>query len=184
MRARIHRFLHETRASLSVEAVIIAPALIMTLFFMFTVFDIFRIDTTNSKAAYTIGDLLSRQTEEPVNQSYIDGMKDIFDYIVMEHTGTWLRVSVVRYDGDDDALRLVWSHGNTGTPPLTDETFVNIEGAIPEMSEEDIVIVVETYMPYHVNVPFISALSDFAYYNVVVTRPRFASQLCWDTDCN
>jgi hypothetical protein len=178
IRTQLNRFARDTRASLSIEAAIMVPTLVFTLMFMFTVFDIFRFDATNSKAAYTIGDLLSRETEG-VDQAYIDGMKDIFDYIVLSDEDTWIRVSVVRYDGDDDELKLVWSKGNTGTTALTDETADTIFPAIPQMSEEDIVIVVETFMPYVM--PFRVGIGDFSFKNTVITRPRFSSQLNFES---
>jgi hypothetical protein len=176
IRRRIRQFLGDTGASMSIEAAIMAPTLIFALFLMFTIFDIFRYDATNSKAAFTIGDLLSRETD-PVDQEFVDGMKDIFDYMTNTDAATWLRVSVVRYDGDDEELKLVWSHGNTGTPALTDETFSTITDSIPDMAEEDTVIVVETYMPYQM--PFRVGLRGFAFKNTVITRPRFSSQLVW-----
>lgn len=174
---RLRGFARDTRGMLSVEAAIAAPLLVFFLSLLYVTFDIFRIDATNSKAAYTIGDLLSRETDE-VDQAFIDGMKGIFDYITLANSDdTWIRVSVVRYDGDDEEFKLVWSQGNTGIASLTQSTLGVIEGAIPDMAEEDTVIVVETYMPYVI--PLHIGLDDFAYKNVVITRPRFSAQLLW-----
>src|SRR5690606_41586383 len=126
---------------------------------------------TNSKAAYTIGDLLSRETD-PVDQEFIDGMKEVYDYITLsDPSKTWVRVSVVRYDGDDDELKLLWSEVAGNTTPITDDTFPNIEARIPDMAEEDTVIVVETNMPYVMAMDL--GWKGFTYYNIVITRPRF-----------
>ncbi|MCR8723679.1 TadE/TadG family type IV pilus assembly protein [Frigidibacter sp. ROC022] len=177
LRRRLRSFADDTRGMLSVEAAIAAPLLVFFLSLMYVTFDIFRIDATNSKAAYTIGDLLSRETEE-IDQDFIDGMKGIFDYITLANADdTWIRVSVVRYDGDDEEFKLVWSQGNTGVESLTQDTLDVVEGSIPDMAEEDTVIVVETYMPYEM--PLRVGLADFAYKNVVITRPRFSGQLLW-----
>jgi len=175
------RFARDERGLLSVEAAIMAPLLVFFLMMMYTTFDVFRLNATNSKAAYTIGDLLSRETE-PVDQGFIDGMKDIFDYITLgAPASSWIRVSVVRYDGDDDEFKLLWSQvGGTATA-LTDETFPIIEGHIPNMAEEDTVVVVETYMPYTISLKI--GWTGFNLAHTVITRPRFASQLCWET-CN
>jgi hypothetical protein len=178
MRLALRRFRRDSQGSLSVEAVLMAPMLIMSLFFIFTIFDIFRLDTTNAKAAYTIGDLLSRQTD-PVDQNFVDGMRDIYNYIVRDNN-TSVRVSVVRFDGDDAEFKLVWSHGSS-IDPLTDAEFQVLKNSIPAMTEEDIVIVVETNMPYSVQIPFFNGLNTLNFHNVVVTRPRFASQLCWQS---
>lgn len=175
--SRLRRFHRDDRGMVSVEAAIMAPLLVFFLSVLYTTFDVFRWDATNSKAAYTLGDLLSRETD-PVNQNFIDGMKEIFDYITLaDPADTWIRVTVVRYDGDDEENKLVWSHGSSGVVSLKQSTMSVIEAAIPQMSEEDTVIVVETYMPYHVTLPV--GWNDFEYSNIVVTRPRFASQLIW-----
>jgi hypothetical protein len=174
---RLRVFAAETDAMLSVEAALMAPLLAFFLSVLYTTFDIFRFDATNSKAAYTIGDLMSRETEA-VNQPFINGMKGIFDYMTLSNpSSTWLRVSVVRYDGDDEEFKLVWSHGSTGVISLTQETLSVVEPQIPEMAEEDTVIVVETYMPYVMSLPV--GMKNFAYKNVVITRPRFSAQLVW-----
>ena len=79
---------------------------------------------------------------------------------------------------DDDEMKLLWSHGNGSVVPLTQATMSVITPNIPDMTEEDTVVVVETFMPHEM--PFKVGIKDFAFKNVVVTRPRFASQLLWD----
>jgi hypothetical protein len=175
----LRRFWGDAEGSLSIEAAIMVPTLAFAMSLMYTAFDAFRFDATNSKAAYTIGDLFSRETD-PVDQDFIDGMKDIFDYITLsDPADTWLRVSVVRYDGDDDELKLLWSHVDGNVTALTQDTLVSIADQIPDMSEEDTVIVVETSMNYVMKMQV--GIPDFAFRNLVVTRPRFSSQLCWET---
>ncbi len=115
------RFAGDAEGSLSLEAAIMVPTLVFAMSLMYTAFDAFRFDATNSKAAYTVGDLLSRETD-PVDQSFINGMKSIFDYITLSKASdTWLRVTVVRYDGDDEEMKVVWSHATAGIPSLTQE---------------------------------------------------------------
>jgi hypothetical protein len=172
----LRRFLADAGGSLSIEAAIMAPTLTFAIMLTYTTFDIFRVDATNSKAAYTIGDLLSRETN-PVNQTYIDGMKDIFDYITAAPANSWLRVSAVRYDANDAEMKLIWSHAKGTTTLLTQETLDPVLPMIPDMADEDTVIVVETYMPYAM--PFRVGIADFGYKETIITRPRFSAQLVW-----
>ena len=175
----VTRFIGDTGGMLSIETAMMAPLLAFVMALMFTTFDIFRFDATNSKAAYTLGDLLSRETK-PVDQPFVDGLKSIFDYITLsDPTKTWIRVSVVRYDGDDAEMKLVWSHGSNGVTGLTQETLDVIRSQIPDMSEEDTVVVIETSMAYPMTLPV--AMPNFSYKNTVVTRPRFAAQLLWQS---
>lgn len=182
LRRRIGAFAADTSGLLSVEAAIMVPTLVFMLSLLYTTFDIFRYDATNARAAYTVADLLSRETD-PVNQGFIDGMKNVYDYITLsDGSETWVRVTVVRYDDDDEELKLLWSHVAGTEAALTTETLATVAADVPDMADEDTVIVVETFTPYHM--PFNVGIADFAYRNVIVTRPRFAAQLLWTNSSN
>lgn len=173
LRARLARFGHETRASLSIEAAMMIPLITWIMVTTFTYFDTFRADSTNVKAAYTVGDMLSRETE-PVNATYIEGLNTMFAYMVFAKEGSWIRVSNVAYDGVENKLVLNWTHATGGH---ADATLDQLAPQIPMMSAGDTVIVVETFMPF--TPAFNIGLDPMTFRNVVVTRPRFAPQLLW-----
>lgn len=122
-----------------------------------------------------IGDMLSRETAL-IDQDYVDGLNQIFSYITVAKQPTWIRVSSVTWDEDQDKFVLQWSAASAGHAKLDD--LLPIQASIPAMGDGDTVVVVETYMPYQTD--FNIGLDPFTYRNVVVTRPRFAPQLLWN----
>ncbi|MCR8723676.1 TadE/TadG family type IV pilus assembly protein [Frigidibacter sp. ROC022] len=173
LRARLARFGRDGRGSLSIEAALMIPLITWIMVTTFTYFDTFRADSTNVKAAYTVGDMLSRETE-PVDATYIEGLNTMFSYMVFAQEGTWIRVSNVGFDSSENKMVLNWTYA---TGSHTAATMAELEPQIPMMSDGDTVIVVETFMPF--TPAFNIGLDRMTFRNVVVTRPRFAPQLLW-----
>ncbi len=177
IRSRIKRFSADTFGSLSVETVLIIPVLFWGLFGLFVLFDAFHAKSTNVKAATSIGDLLSRETDE-INADYMNGLNDVLAFLTHSPHDTIMRVSVVRYDGDADKHILVWSHATPGKQKISEGSLDTIEGHIPAMQDAGSAIVVETWMAY---VPFLNiSVKPMWFETVVVTSPRFAPQLKWE----
>jgi hypothetical protein len=174
----LRRFSRSERGSFSVETVMIFPLLIFAYVGIFTFFDAFRALNLNIRSSYTIGDMLSRETN-PVGPDYIEGLNKIQALLSGSEYETILRVTVIRYDGDDDEIELVWSAVDGGTgkhiKKLKKNTLDEIEAQVPKMSHGDVNIVVETWSG------FTPAFGIESYYfeHLVVTRPRFAPQLVW-----
>ena len=180
-------FRTDQRGSLSVEAVLAVPMLFWAATATFTFYDAFKAQNASYRANYTISDMLSRETDA-IDQSYLDGLHKVFRY--MTHTGpedSWIRISVVRCsslcaDEDNRVLSFDWSKGASGARDLTDTDLLFYRTIIPLMATGNRLILVETsreYLP-----PFANALVSFAARDLVshvVTRPRFAPRLCWET---
>ncbi len=174
--ARIRSFRKNAEGSLSVETVLIFPILLWVYIAMFVYFDVFREENTNLKAAYTVSDLLSRRLDG-VDEAYIDGMNDIFDYLTNSTDPTWIRVSVIKWDDHNDEYKVDWSYATKSKPPHTDTTINTLAHKIPELPVGDSLIVVETTMTY--KPMFNAGFGELQLENFVVTRPRFAPQLVW-----
>ncbi|MCK0102950.1 pilus assembly protein [Pseudohalocynthiibacter sp. F2068] len=194
IKSRLGHFLSETRASISIEAVIVLPMLAWAYVGMYLYFDAFRTQNTNLKAAYTLGDMLSRETD-PINPDYLNGLQTVFDYLTNTGRPTWIRVTVVTWDNVDEEFDVNWSQATAGQPSWTDGTIADIEDQIPAMSNGDTAIIVETNMDY---VPITGLVDDvqtstmdfrqfalgipaFTMHNLVITSPRFAPQLLWES---
>ncbi|MDJ0627549.1 MAG: hypothetical protein QNJ44_04745 [Rhodobacter sp.] len=177
-RNKIKRFSDDSFGGLSVEAVMIIPLLLWAFLGLFVLFDSFHAKATNVKASAMIGDLLSRETNE-INAAYMDGLNDVLDFLTHSPHDTIMRVSVVRYDGAEDEHILVWSHATAGKEMITEGTLSTIVPHIPVVQDAGSVIVVETWMAY---VPFLNiAIEPLWFQNTVVTSPRFAPQLKWES---
>ncbi len=169
---QLRRFRRNAEGALTVEFVILAPLLLWLFAAIYTYFDAFRQQTVNLKAAYTISDLISRETAE-LNETYIDSMLEMNKLLVRSNSSLSLRVSVVRWDEDDDRYYLDWSKvRGTALDVWTDATISEVEDNLPTMPDQERVILVETRN--EMEPAFNIGLPAMELDNFVFTRPRFA----------
>ncbi len=171
-----HRFRADTRGSMSVEFVIIVPILFWAFMAIFVFFDGFRQSSQNLKAAYAIADMISRETEA-INDDYIDSMEEVLQLMTRSDTPLKLRVTVVRWDEDDDRYYVDWSESRDHGYERTNSTISDVEAQLPTMPDNERVILVETEASYEP--PFDVWVGDRTLENFVFTRPRFAPQVVW-----
>ena len=176
----VRRFTRSEQGSISVEAMLVFPVLLWCYLGTFVFFDAFRSQSTNLKAAYTIGDTLSRETGY-VTPIYMDSLFSLQKFLVDEDNGiAQLRVSVYRYRASDNTYRVNWSQTRGGAVALTDTLLAQLRTNLPRMPNNEIAILVETWVGYHPT--YSVGLQDFTFNDLVVTRPRFAAQLCRNTN--
>ena len=176
----LRRFTKSEEGSISVEAMLILPILVWCYLGTFVFFDAYRSQSTNLKAAYTIGDTLSRETGY-VTPIYMDSLSNLQKFLVDEANGiARLRVSVYRYQAADNTYRVNWSQTRGGAVQLTDSLLAQLRPNLPRMPNNEIAILVETWLGYHPT--YSVGLQDFTFTDLVVTRPRFAAQLCKNTN--
>ena len=174
--AALRRFTRSEEGSISVEAMLILPILVWCYLGTFVFFDAFRSQSANLKAAYTIGDTLSRETKY-ITPAYMDSLSALQKFLVDEDNGlARLRVSVFRFQASDNTYRVNWSRTRGGGVQLTDTLLANLRSNLPRMPNAEIAILVETWVGYHPT--YSVGLQDFNFTDLVVTRPRFAGQLC------
>ena len=183
LKVRASEWRRAESGSISVEAVLMFPILLWGYIGMYVFFEGLRENNINLKAAYTIGDLLSRETDE-INQTYLNGMRDVFTWLTRTQEDVAVRVTVIRYDEDADEHLLVWSRasGNnlSAYQAQLGQNGVNgvISDHVPIMADADTAIVVETWVQFE---PVLNiGLTETEIYNVVVTAPRFSEQLLWE----
>ena len=190
MLKQIRTFYEDQRASVTVEVVMVLPLLLWGYFGLFVLFDGYRALSANIRVAYTVSDMISRETE--MNGPFIEGLNDLQDVLTQSPHRTVLRVTAVSYDADADDHELEWSYSTAGkTAVAAGSMSTEIEPYLPVMSDTEWLIVVETWMAF---VPFLSITLDelygkerdpdavfgpFYFESLVTTRPRFAGQLCW-----
>ena len=189
LKLRLIDFQSEERAAVPVEGVIASTFLIWWYIASFQFFDAYRQKNINLKAAYTLADMLSRETgptaEDPnaatVNQTYVNGLNTMFDYLTFSQRPTWVRVSSVYWDEVDDKYRVDWSTtSGSGHTAMTTPNLQNYKNRIPVLPTGDTVIIVETFMAYE---PFFNVGLDANLFTTfIATRPRFASCLPWQTN--
>ena len=174
---RLRRFGRDCAGVMTIEAVLVLPFLLWGFVALYVFFDAFRQQGINLKASYTVADMLSRKSDD-VDMAYVNGLQRVLDFLTNSPVETEVRITVVRYDGQNDALDLDWSATSGSHGRITDANFALIADEIPMMADGDSVIVVETWMTYR---PFIDVgVPETDMYNLIVTSPRFSPQLTWE----
>ncbi|MFT5342883.1 MAG: hypothetical protein ACI9BH_002099 [Paracoccaceae bacterium] len=178
IKARLRVFRAETDASVSVEFILVMPMLFWAFMASYVFFDGYRQSSINLKAAYTIGDLISRETD-PINDNYLDSMYSLHRLLTHATSSTTLRVTVVRWNEDDNRFYRDWSESRGDIMPLTSAEVLLLNDKLPAMPNAERVILVETtnsFFPvYKVG------LETLSLDNFVFTRPRFAPQVVWES---
>lgn len=169
-------FASDTRGVVSLEFALMMPLLFWALGAMAVFFDGYRQSTVNLKAAYTISDVVSRETNG-VDDDYVDTLKSLYDFLTRKGSGNSIRVTVVGWDGAQNKYVVDWSAKRGMDDAITNDNLDLIQSRLPVLSDGDRIIVVETNTLYEPN--FKIGLGDKVLSNFVVTRPRFAPLVAW-----
>lgn len=160
--------------SIAVEALLTVPILFWTIMIGYTYFDGYREAAANVKAAYTIGDLISRETRT-IDDAYIDSMVDLFERMVQDTDSLQVRISLLRYDQRRDRHRVRWSANRGFSGSLSNANVSTVSPRLPPMSDQDTLILVETRNVYRS--PFRIGLEDTDMETFIFTRPRFTNEI-------
>jgi hypothetical protein len=165
--------------SFTVEFVIVIPLIFWCFIMMFTFFQGYRTQAVNLRAAYLIGDQLSRDGQT-VTPAMINGMGNLFNFLVQSGDGARLRVTAFDYDDEDDTYRVIWSAGVGEAARVQGEAINDVRDRLPEMAENDYHLLTETWLNFNTNDFFdFVGIGDITFYEAVVNRFRSA-RLCWN----
>ncbi|WGW03843.1 TadE/TadG family type IV pilus assembly protein [Tropicibacter oceani] len=175
--SRLNDFRRDQSGNVTIEAVIWLPLIMTVLAATFSLHDAFRYKSLNVKAAYTISDALSRETD-PIDGDYLDGMVDLLAFLTRSNGPYSLRVTLVRYS-DSGGYEVEWSQVRGGFEAMASSTLGGMTDSLPSMLNNERIIVVETQTEYQppFEVPGLNTASLF--YNYGFTRPRFAPKIVW-----
>lgn len=167
----VDRLRRDERGVSIVEFALLLPVILLLLLGSMTVFDLFRTAQSAEKSAYTVGDMLSRQTA--ISTSLLNSML-IFVTQTVDFNGTAaLRVSSI--SNNAGKLELDWTR-TVGVPakPLAAIDYA----IIPNMASGDSVILTETFIPHRAFVAGFG-IDEFIYTNKAVHRPRFVGKIAF-----
>lgn len=170
-------FREDTEGAVALEFVLMMPILFWSFMAVFTFFDGYRQSAVNLKAAYTIGDILSRETNT-IDDTYMDSMHALHRTLTRSGSSSSIRVTVIRWDEEDNRYYRDWSAARGGSIPLTEDNVRDLANKLPVMPDGERVILVETNNTWEPM--FRVGLADTDLDNFIFTRPRFAPQLCWE----
>ncbi|WP_299023980.1 hypothetical protein [uncultured Sulfitobacter sp.] len=171
------RFAREEKGSASIEAVIMVPAMFLCILTFVTLIDYTRLHGMHQKAAYTISDMVSRETL-PIDADYLAGTKALLDTLTRNPQTSTVRLSIVRYDAERDIFKLDWSKTEGYATPVSNQDVSGWTDRLPaSMVHNERMIVVETSALY--KPPFDVGLGNKQIENFIFTRPRYAPQVLW-----
>lgn len=177
-RAGLRRFHRDESAVVAVESIIMLPMLFWGFVAMFTFFDAYRQTSINVKAAYTISDMISRETLA-LNPAYMTGAHNLLELLTRSSEPTRLRVTIARWNANNRIYVLDWSQTKGNVLPMTNTQVRDLANRLPLMVHDERIIIVETWSSYLP--PFKVGLEEQDLYNFVFTRPRFAPQVLWSS---
>ena len=176
---RLYDFTQDTRGNVTVEFVLAMPMIFWAFMGINVFFDGYRQSSVNLKAAYTISDLLSRETIE-INDTYVDSMFSLLQVLTRTNSVVELRISVLSWDESDGVHHVDWSESRSYGDPLNDASVALMTDKLPVMPDNERVILVETR---NIFVPIFNVgMEDKTLENFVFSRPRFAPQLVFDNN--
>jgi Flp pilus assembly protein TadG len=180
-------FARDEEGMIAIEAMIILPMMFWTFLSLFSIFDSFRAYSINQKAAFTIGDAISRETQ-PIDDDYLTGMWQMFDYLAQTRLPSALRVTALQYDEGQSRFEVDWSQSRGWATGLGNNDINNNAATtqewkdkLPIIPDGERIMLVETWDRY--DPPFATGLEMQEIRNFVFTRPRYAPRVCWQT-CN
>lgn len=174
---RLRAFRADDRGSIAVETIIIIPMLFWTFLALYASFHSYRVYAVNQKAAYTIADMVSRETD-PLDDAYLDGARSLLRYMTNARLDdVSVRVTIVYYDDTDQTYKFDWSQQRGSVMPVTATEVAAWQARLPQLPDQERIIVVETYQDY--DPPFDTGLVDRNVANFIFTKPRYAPQVLW-----
>jgi hypothetical protein len=163
----------------TIEFILFLPILLFILVGGFAFFDAYREKALVQKAAFTVADLVSRETMS-LNPDYIDSMYALMTHITRNSTPTGMRISVLQWDEDDQEFAVQWSQvrGTSYPDALTDTDAVALEDDLPIVPDADNIILVQSAHEYSMW----TYLTDETVLmtNFVFARPRFGPTVPYD----
>lgn len=178
LKNRLKAFAADEQGNVAIETVLFLPLMLTVLAATFSFHDAFRYKSLNVKAAYTISDAISRETD-PIDNAYLDGMVELLEYLTRSEGPYSLRVTLVRYNKKKNKYVSEWSKTRGDFNRLKTWQLRSMEERLPTLLHNERVIVVETATDYvpPFEVPGLNEESLF--YNYGFTRPRFAPKIVW-----
>ena len=189
LRNQVTAFWRDERGVILAEALILMPLLIWGFLALVVYWDVFRTINITQKAAYSIADMLSRQTV--LTQDFVNGLDNILTFLTPGAPASEMRITsfqldegpttALGFDGNDSYCllfsRMVGATSGSNRAVHTAATLAALSNRIPDMAHMESVVLVETWVDY---VPefdtgvlnFAPGVTNQTFVQFVVTRPR------------
>lgn len=189
LRNSVRGFLRDEGGALLAEALIMMPMLIWGFLALVVYWDVFRTINITQKAAYSIADMLSRQTV--VTTQFVDGLDNVLTFLTPGTPVSEMRITSFQLDegsniqpgfDGDDSYCLLFSRvvgGTSGSPRIPHDvaSIQALNARIPDMADLESVVLVETWVDYEPDfdtgvLNFAPGVTGQTFTQFIVTRPR------------
>jgi len=172
LKTLLSKFISDEDASITMEFVIVTPVMVLWWIGSMVFFDAFEARSGAARSAYTIADLISRQTE--TTNTYIDSLLTLQNRMrPREPVGT-VRVTELYRDASGD-LSVVWSYATSG--PGDALLLVDVPlGTLPLLANESYLMLIDTTIPY-IPLSDIIGIPAQTWVNRIFINPRFTAQI-------
>ncbi len=174
---RLRDFGRKEDGSVSLEALIMMPLLFWVYMAMFSFFQTYQEYNANQKAAYTIGDMISRETL-PLDNKYLDGVQSLLGYMTHSSNPPMVRISSLKYSKKNKRFYVQWSHTRGGARSVKNPDVRSWKWRIPKLADGEYIVITETWTEF--DPPFDVGLGRQTISNFVFTRPRYAPRVLFD----
>ncbi len=176
LRKILRRFGRDETGTLMAESVLVLPFMLWSYLALFVYWDSYRAVNVVQKAAYTISDMISREMLA-VNDTYINGMDSMMEYLIDSDQNAKIRVSSITWSQLNNRYEVQWSRSpGNAMPQLTTATVAPLADRLPTMFDGDFIVLVEVEVGYHPS--FNVGIGDQTMKQFIATRPRFLSKIC------
>lgn len=173
------RFAREATGAAHIEAMIMIPLMFGVMMSSMSMLDLLRQHGAHQKAAFTIGDMISRETL-PLDQDYLVGTHHLLNTLTRTPQDSSVSVTIVRYDAGNNTVRLDWSKSTGAYTAATNQIVSGWNDRLPVMIHNERMIVVETAARW--DSPLDIGIGAQVIDNFVFTRPRYAPQVLWNDE--
>ena len=119
---RLAVFARDTRGIAATEFILVVPLLLLILIGSFTIFDWLRASYVTQRATFTVGDLVSRQTER--DDDVLDQVKETFFRLAVNDVGQpQLRITSILQT--EDGFEVDWTY-NSGSGSLASALYDSV----------------------------------------------------------
>lgn len=180
----LKRFGREEDGILTIEAIMVFPLLIWSIWATYTYFDGYRQSARNLKASYAVADVISRE-KTTIDETYIDTLYGVLQHMVSDRSEMSMRMTFVTYDLPSDTHDVCWSFvRGDAFEEWTNGTISAIKGKLPVMPDYGKMIIVETENLYRRPYKLGFGRNEFPMSNFVFTHPRvFDNVTAYEDDC-
>lgn len=171
-KALFTQFVKDEDASITMEFVIVTPVMVLWWIGSMVFFDAFEARSGAARSAYTVADLISRQTD--TTNAYIDSLLVLQNRMRPREPVGSVRVSELYRNSDGD-LSVIWSY-STGGPGYVLELAEVPLTTMPLVENESYILLVDTTIPY-IPLSDIVGIPAQTWINRIYINPRFTDQI-------